>query len=358
MGAVALVQLAIGGYRTSFIEDIRAHFGDQICIAAGNEHLDESVRTAIPADQIDVQLRNVFLFGRRLVYQRGYRRALRGRQVWVLELNPRILNTWLALIEARLSGRTTVVWGHYFGRRVGETSPRLGRRLMVRCSLKVLAYTNHDAARFAKHFPKKGVFTAPNSIDRLADLPWPGDLIRTDFVYVGRLEAAKNPEALLQGFSYARTHGLLPSVARLVLVGDGVERGALEAQVALLRLGTSVLLPGGTFSTENLNRYYAHAVAGVCGGYVGLNMTQALSRGVPFIYPLIANHSPEVTLSRPLENSFPFTDSTPKGIAMSMSSAWDASAAGSVDHVAIAASARMQYSVEKMVEGFINAVAK
>ena len=128
--------------------------------------------------------------------------------------------------------------------------------------------------------------------------------------------------------------------------------------MALLPQGTSVEILGGTFSGGKLDSYYEHAVAGVCGGYVGLNITQSLSRGVPFIYPSISNHSPEVALSQPFINSFPYTDRTPRGIALSMSSAWNASSGGLIDYDAIAASTREKYSVETMVEGFISAVTE
>jgi hypothetical protein len=140
-----------------------------------------------------------------------------------------------------------------------------------------------------------------------------------------------------------------------VLVGDGPERDALAARVAALPEGTDVFILRGTFDPELLAAHYHRAVAGVCGGYVGLNITQSLVRGVPFVYPTHSNHSPEVSLAAST-NSFPFDDVTPAGIASAMAAVWRATAEGRVHHALIQRDTLARYSVESMVQGFVDAV--
>jgi hypothetical protein len=94
----------------------------------------------------------------------------------------------------------------------------------------------------------------------------------------------------------------------------------------------------------------------VCGGYVGLNITQSLVRGVPFVYPLVSNHSPEVSLAQPGTNSFPFEPTTYEALARSLGEAAAATEAGTIDHRAIQGRFRSVYNVERMASGFLGAL--
>jgi glycosyltransferase involved in cell wall biosynthesis len=58
---------------------------------------------------------------------------------------------------------------------------------------------------------------------------------------VGRLSFEKGHDVLLRAFAQLRGRGC---AARLVIVGDGPERGALEKLAAELGLGGDVLMPG------------------------------------------------------------------------------------------------------------------
>ena len=348
---IGLVQVTIAGYRRAFVDAVRSDPTTAVRIGCGDMHLETSVTRGIPDDCVDVRLVNRFLLGRRLVFQSGWRSVLADADTWVLELNPRIVNTWLALVLGRLRGRRTFVWGHFRGRRYGDDAPRIGRVLQIRLATGVLAYTEADADDFRQRFPRSTVVLVPNAIDRAADLPLPATGRRVHFVSIGRLAADKHVDLIVDGFAEAARTGLGEDV-RLVVVGDGPARDDVVRAVERSGVANRIDLLAGTFDTEVLQSLYDRAIAAVCGGYVGLNITQSLSRGVPFVYPLRANHSPEVSLARPGENTSAFDPSTPSAVAGALLAAERAVAEGIVDHAAVQRQTVAVYSVEAMAAGF------
>jgi glycosyltransferase involved in cell wall biosynthesis len=351
-----IVQAAIPGYRALFFAELKAAV-PELTIAAGESHFEPSVTTDSRAKvNIDHALRNRYLLGRRILFQHGHHKAVRGAGVVVLELNPRVLNTWLTLIEARLRNRRALLWGHHLGRSLGEVRPGFARRLQARLAKGLIAYTYEDAAAMAREYPRQQIFIAPNSTERRTDVELIDGGPRTDFLYVGRLTEPKRPRLLLDGFTRACRAALLPDSTRLVLIGDGPLRSGLLDTVAGTGLEHRIVVAPATFGSDELNRYYSTAVAGVCGGYVGLNITQSLSRGVPFVFALNANHSPEVVLANAGINAFTFEPATADQVAQAYAAAWEADQSGKVDRYEIQRSLMSAYCVELMVEGFVEAL--
>lgn len=355
---VLLLQLSVPAYRGKFVGLLRARMPNLV-VAAGSEYFDPTVRTADVAGIVDVELRNVYLLRRRLAFQRHYRVLLRRTDVWIVELNPRTISSWLVLLEGRLRGVPTIVWGHFTGRSIGVVRPGLGRRLQVRLAGRIVAYTYDDGEKFKKRFPRAFVHVAPNAAELATDVApvTASSVDRTDFLYVGRLVESKGVGLLLEGFRRACEDGILPSQARLVMVGEGPMREVIRRkseQTPSLR--GRVMLEPSTFDSDALNALYRSAVAGVCGGYVGLNLTQSLSRGVPFVFPSLAAHAPEIALADEGRNAFPFVGEAPSALAQVLGSVWGRSATGRIDHAEIQRAAVSRYSVELMVAGFQSAI--
>jgi glycosyltransferase involved in cell wall biosynthesis len=353
---IAIIQGAMPRYRTPVFEELKLALPDQLVVASGSAHFEGSVKSDRSTNLIDIELTNVFFLGRRLLYQRGYRRATRDTETIVLELNPRVINTWLTLIESKLRRRRTVLWGHHLGRRLAETKPRLLRRTQVQLCTALLAYTDDDADRMRSYYPSKNVFVAPNATERSIDSAVVDGRVRTDYLYVGRLTTGKRPGLLLSAFAAACAADFIPDEARLLFVGEGPLTAQLKMEVEALSLTGRVKFVGASFDSEVLNDLYASTVAGVCGGYVGLNITQSLSRGVPFVYPASANHSPEVALARPGVNAFPFDPPDAGAAAQALAEVWTLTQDGLVDHHAIREDVISRYSVESMVAGFLKAL--
>ena len=108
---IALQQVSIGDYRQAVLDVIYERCGSTVAIWCGPEYFEPTTRTAVtylgPLTIVD----NRFLWGRKLVWQRGVIRPLLGADVAIVELNPRILSNWPILVGRRLRRRRTVLWG-------------------------------------------------------------------------------------------------------------------------------------------------------------------------------------------------------------------------------------------------------
>jgi glycosyltransferase involved in cell wall biosynthesis len=353
---VVLLQMTLPPYRVRFIEEVRRNH-QAVMVAAGHEYFDASVRSTERSGVIDIELSNHYLFRRRLAVQSGYRAAGVDADVCVLELNPRILSNWLLLVERRLRRRPAIVWGHFRGRSVGAIGPGFGRRLQVRLASGVIAYTDDEAERFRGRFPRRQVGVAPNAEEGRAALVAPATGDRTSFLYVGRIHASKNIPLLLDGFALAKDSGQLPAAARLVLAGPCDDVELRNAVVAMTSRG-DIDFVGEVYDSSTINALYSVAVAGVCAGYVGLNITQSLVRGVPFVFPADASHSPEACLAQVGVNSFAFKGGDAKSLAEALTLAWQRTEDGAVDHALIQARVASRYVIEEMAKGWLEAVLR
>ena len=353
---LGVTQLAFPGYRREFAKELRRQCDGGVRIGSGATQIEASVTAGLDADDVDVELANTFLFGRRFAYQRGFLRTFLPCRVWVVELNPRIINTWIALPLARILRRRVWVWGHFRGRSLGETEPRRIRSWQVWLAHGVIAYTEAEATAFRQRFNGKRVIVAPNSTDEERSIPdVQRDARRTSFLYVGRLTASKGVDRIIRAFALLEA-GERHDDRRLVVVGTGPEQEPLHQLAADLGVADRVDFLGETFDSDVLNDLYQRAIVAVCGGYVGLNITQSLVRGVPFVYPLVSNHSPEVTLASPGISAFPFEPATDEALARALAAAAAATEAGAVDHRLIQEQTRSVYNVEKMASGFLEAL--
>jgi glycosyltransferase involved in cell wall biosynthesis len=352
-GRVVVVQTVIPDYRRPFFEALAAAIGPRFELLSGSE--DWELDVAHSDDFPHTRVRNVFLAGRRLLWQAGVVRRVLGAEVAVLSLNPRITTNWIALIVRRVLGRRTLLWGHAWSRS-GETSrTERVRAAMRRVASGVIVYTESEAARLRSLSPDLDVVAAPNALYGRRELP-PATTTGhpTDLLCVGRLTPSKKPALVLEAFAAA-----LPSVpedVRLVFVGDGQLRSAIETSIRSADLDDRVVLTGHVSSPASLNELYARAIASVAGGYVGLALTQTLSFGVPMILPRHASHAPEVEAAQEGVNVIFVEGPGPS----SLSDAMVAVAARREEWLSrrdeIATPIRERYSIERMVESFVGAL--
>lgn len=225
--------------------------------------------------------------------------------------NPNYIQTWIAVVLARLRGKRVLFWTHGWRRREHGLKGWL-RTFYYRLSDGVLVYADR-AKKIAKEsgFPVDKVFPIYNSLDWDASAPLFEALERSD------------PDSLKEGASLKTDRPMLICTARLtplcrfdllleaaalmaargrpvqiVLVGDGPMRPQLEAQAAAAKL--DVTFTGGIYDEAILSRLLYCADMTVSPGKVGLTGMHSLTYGTPVVTHDDLDHQmPEVEAVMP-----------------------------------------------------------
>lgn len=348
----AVIVAVLPEYRASFLDEVHELLddGDDTLVAvAGDSHLDGTVRSAHHRGVHRVQNRH--LLGRRLLWQRGALRLVRGADVVVTDLNPRSLTAWLLVARGRATGTRTLVWGHVHPRQGPQARTAPLRRAMRRLAHGVISYTWTDAEVVRAERPPDTVWVAANGLYRSAQLAWEPGAERDAILYVGRLEPNKKPALALEAFATALP--TLPRAARLVFVGDGSLRPGLEVLARDLDVTDRVEFRGHVGDVEELRTLYASAAASVSPGYAGLSLTQSLGFGVPMIVADDEPHAPEIELLTSDTGRY-FAAGDAEALAREYVAAFHDD--DRWDHEAISRSVRETYSSSAMAAGFVQAL--
>ncbi|NEK84253.1 glycosyltransferase [Blastococcus saxobsidens] len=201
--------------------------------------------------------------------------------------------------------------------------------------------------------PAVRVFVAPNALYPARQLrPTVSVEPKKTFVWIGRLVDEKNPLLALAAFRrLAARHGDL----HLDIVGAGPLRDGLEEAVQSYGLSHMVTFWGHESDPAVLGPLFSQAVASVCSGYVGLNVTQSLGFGCPVIWALDPLNAPEVcTLDQ--SNGYIYARGDAESLAAAMDSALEDHASRRIDRDEVSARVRNTYSAEAMSAGFLSAV--
>jgi glycosyltransferase involved in cell wall biosynthesis len=292
-GDVVLVLVAAPAYWQRPLALLGERLGARFRLLTGSSSWEPGVETGVAYGTNVAPVGNRFLVGRRLVWQRGAVLPAVRADVAILDLNPRVLNTWFVLLARRALRRPTVLRGHVWSRRGRHARTEPVRNVQRRLGDVFVTYTETEAREIRAKTPGARVVAAPNALYGRDEMgPVQGVSPPTDFIYVGRLVAAKKPRLLVEAFLSAR--GELPPETRLVLVGDGPERDDLESLVRASGGDEHVRFTGHLADRDELRRLYADAIASVSPGYVGLSLIQSLGFGVPMIVSRDEPHAPEI----------------------------------------------------------------
>ena len=283
-GRLALQQRVLPGYRVPFFDLLARSCAGGLSLFAGQPRPEESIAVGEPQVANRVHAQNVHLFGGTLYlcYQRGLVRWLLDcdPDALIVEANPRYLSTPAAVRWMHQHDRPVLGWGlgsppihGFFG---GMQKQRwLG---FVRQFDGLLAYSQRGAEEYATlGFPRERIFVAYNSVSPAPSAPperRPAGSSRPTVLFVGRLQRRKRVDRLLKACAGS---GARP---RLVIVGDGPEREALEA---LAEVEYPEAEFAGARHGEELRPYFAEADLFVLPGTGGLAVQEAMSAGLPVI---------------------------------------------------------------------------
>ena len=195
----------------------------------------------------------------------------------IMEANPRYLSTAAAVRWMHKQNRPVIGWG------LG--SPPVGgfiqqRRLsFINQFHAMIAYSQRGADEYAAlGFPREKIFVAHNSVamppTSTAPLRPSTFNLQPHILFVGRLQARKRVDYLL------RACAQMESKPRLVIIGDGPERSALESIAK--EIYPSAEFIGAKHGAE-LKPYFEAADLFVLPGTGGLAVQEAMSYGLPVI---------------------------------------------------------------------------
>jgi glycosyltransferase involved in cell wall biosynthesis len=344
-----LLRPAIGDYRLPALELLSERLGGRLEVLAGDADFAPTSRTTSDLGGLLRPVRNRYLLGRRVLWQSGCWNDVIEADVAVLELNPRMLSSWLLMLARRFRRRPTVLWGHAFPRAGPEARTDALRGVMRRLADVVLVYTGTERDQLLRDHPGELVLAAPNALYREADIrPAPAASPGT-FVSVGRLVPLKKPWLLLEAFRAARPQ--LPPGTTLTFVGDGPLRVDLEAAA-----GDGVRFLGHVADLDRLREIFAPALASVSPGAVGLSLMQSNAFGVPMIIARDERHGPEIEAARDGENAVMVPSDSPAALADAMVRIADQRDGWLARRSAISADCAARYSAEAMADGMYEAI--
>lgn len=281
---LGVVQRVLPGYRAGFFDLLAESCRGGLGVFAGQARPTEGIAQAKQLEKAQwTQARNLHLFhgGLYLCWQGG---LLDWLEAWnpdalVVEANPRYLSTPAALRWMQARKRPVLAWGLGVPPLAGPLAGwRTARRKRFLAQFDgVIAYSQQGAAQYrALGLPADKIFVAPNAASRrpAGKLPQRQSQQPLTLLYVGRLQARKRLDALL------RACAGLPQQPRLLIVGDGPERDALEALARQVYPATE--FRGALYGAE-LAAAFAQADLFVLPGTGGLALQQAMSHGLPGI---------------------------------------------------------------------------
>jgi glycosyltransferase involved in cell wall biosynthesis len=287
-GKLALQQRVLTTYRATFFETLAQVCDGGLSVCAGLPRPEESL------DVTDrIHLANFTLVGNihllkasyYVCYQRGLLAWLKAcsPDALIVEANPRYLSTPAAVRWMKSLRRPVLGWG------LGSpalSEPLSSLRISGRLSFLLqfdglLTYSHRGADEYAAiGYPAEKIFVAPNAAAARPSSPMPfrpaTNKGKPTILFVGRLQARKRLDLLLQACA-SLPENIQP---RLVIVGDGPERGNLEAIANTIYPLAEFT---GTQRGPELAAYFSAADLFVLPGTGGLAVQEAMSYGLPVI---------------------------------------------------------------------------
>ncbi len=271
---LALQQRVLPSYRIAFF-DLLAQSCESMSLFAGMPRPEEMIASGTPQIAKYHEVKNFHLFSGTFYFchQRGFIDWLKewDPNALIVEANPRYLSTPAAVSWMHARGRRVIGWGLGAPKRSGVWSH------FIHQFDAILSYSQRGAEEYTSlGFPRDKIFVAHNSVSPKPML----NIERLTFnvqpilLFVGRLQSRKRVDSLL------RACAEMGSNPRLMIVGDGPERTALEALAKEVYPSADFI---GAKHGADLKPYFEQADLFVLPGTGGLAVQEAMSHGLPVI---------------------------------------------------------------------------
>ena len=278
-GKLALQQRVLPSYRVPFFDLLAEQCVAGMGLFAGQPRSIEMIaggKTKI-ARLKDANNLHLFSGSFYLCYQQGLINWLEeiNPDALIVEANPRYLSTPAAVKWMHARKRKVIGWG--LGSPVISGFRKQRRLTFINQFDAMLSYSQRGVEEYAAlGFPRENIFVAHNSVAPAPIKPddRPSTVDRATILFVGRLQARKRIDHLLRACAEMNTK------PRLVIVGDGPERSALESLAKSLYPSAEFI---GAKHGGELKPYFSQADLFVLPGTGGLAVQEAMSHGLPVI---------------------------------------------------------------------------
>jgi glycosyltransferase involved in cell wall biosynthesis len=299
-------------YRARFFEALNASSEHEYVVFHGDPP-SRSGHTPAPEPLRfpNVRSRNLEIrLGRRvLIYQPVLRRVLSGGfDAIVVGHEFKFVSAMLLFGLFRIMRKPALLWGHGYHRAGDSSLARFLSSPIARRADGYLAYTEASAEKLrAAGLQASRIVVVRNTIDMTAERAARARVAQADpaplraalglepggqtLLYIGRLSSRKRVDDVIELVRRLNEVSRESGPIQLLVVGDGPERKALEAQAA----GRSdVSFLGPIHDPDEVARLMRIAAAVVIPGTVGLAINHAFAHGVPLITTDHVFHSPEI----------------------------------------------------------------
>lgn len=288
---------------------------------------------------------------------------------FVTNWNTRYVSLMPTVFKARAMQIPVVLWGHGFSKHESLWRRRL-RASMVKPADAVVTY-NYAAADdlVQAGVPRNKIFVALNSLDttpvREASAAWrarPDDLaaFRAQhglndgpvLLFCSRLDPANRTDWLLSAAAeLRRTHPGL----KVVVIGNGPAKPALEEQVRRLGLDGSVIFTGAIYQESDLAPWFLSATAFVYPTNIGLSILHAMAYGLPVVTSdRLESQNPEIEALVPESNGLTFAHGSVSDLAGVIERL--ISEPQLRERLAANAASQRRFTIERMVDGLEGAI--
>lgn len=184
-----------------------------------------------------------------------------------------------------------ILWGQGFGRENNYWIARLARISFAKWADGLILYTAKGVEDFLEHgIPREKLFVARNTL-HIGNAGRTEQPLKTDLIYVGRIQQRKGIDLLLEAFS--KIKDTIPQYVRVRIVGDG-NKAELQELAKNYGLQGRIIFDPGVFDEEQLKEIFSTAIAYVSPNHVGLGVVHSFAYGVPVITNKNRKHAPEV----------------------------------------------------------------
>ncbi len=274
-GRLALQQRVLPSYRVPFFDLLAQSCEGEMSLFAGLPRPVEMIQSGNPEIAKFKQAENIHLFNGAfyLCYQKGIINWLENwnPDALIVEASLRNISTPSAVKWMRLRRRKVIGWG------LGAPKGNAVWSRFINQFDAMLAYSQRGAEEYAAlGFPREKIFVAHNSVSPAPtfDLRPSTFNLRPTLLFAGRLQARKRIDSLL------RACAEMESKPRLIIVGDGPERTALQS---LARDVYPAAEFAGARHGAEIKPYFAEADLFVLPGTGGLAVQEAMSHSLPVI---------------------------------------------------------------------------